>query len=568
MFKKFSLTTMLGVLLLTTACSSGVISSVPPMTLEEVAGKRLAQMSTDEKEGLIYQYVSDRVTVDKARLINIEPKDLTRINSLLDSVSSNLRGVSNSSISDKYSNYLLMEFARTPYEWKQTKVDSVGFDPAARLYFVDVTYSTTDTYKNVIPSSKIPTGSPDENVLKQKRYSDYIEYLESKKAGDLVRQASLLQAFEKAWGSIDSVLEEQLGVSLLDRTKKFSQVSGGLGKLTYSGLIQESKLSGGATMTFRYIFKYKYNLGEETDLELLSLYLKSYELANSADVLASPTGVVSGIEVLKPFIDKLFISYHKAVEEANNIGLNSLFFSYGGVDKYYSDLNKYTYNSLGGYNFEIIERSGTNVTAKVNRINQIRAKGADMSLPTYDETLIYNLVLDKDDKIKIRSVNLVKSSLVGEPLSVIKNVSGVSDLIQYSGESFTTSNKTKVEEALKNFSTVVFNSKVDTPEFTNTVDIGVSDVTLKKISDIVTAVPNAKHKVNYIVSWDTKTNVYVSVTLREIFEMGEGNLDTESVVDLVNRNNEWKVVNYTRTLNIKTASSVLSTKNALSENIR
>src|SRR5690606_33749493 len=127
-------------------------------------------------------------------------------------------------------------------------------------------------------------------------------------------------------------------------------------------------------------------------------------------------------------------------------------------------------------------------------------------------------------------------------------------------------NKDAVEEVLKKFMGVVFSAKVDTPEFAEVVDVGVSGATLQKMTDYITAIPNAKRKVNYLVSWDTRPNVLVSVTMREIFETDEGTFDTESVVDLANRNGEWKVVNYTRTINIKTSGTVLDTKNAFSEN--
>jgi hypothetical protein len=567
MIRKLALGSMSGLLLVLSACTPNDIQDVPPLTLEEVAGKRLAQMTNDEKEGLIYQFVSDRITVDKEKLISIEKEDVGKITELLTKVNNTLKGGDEKALKDEYANYLLMEFARTPYEWKQSKVDAVGFDPAARLYFVDVTYSTTSTFKKAVPASKIANGSPDEEVLKEQRYADYLAYLTKKQNGEDAN--ALLKAFEKSWGSLANIMQEQQGVSLLDRTRLEGQSTGGLGKLTYTGLIQDSKMNSGATMTFRYVFKYNFNLGEETDLEVDSLYLKDYQLGNPESIIGSLTQAdTNGVEVLKPFIDKLAISYHKAVAESNDTGLHSLFYDYAGVDKYYDDINKYTYNYIGGYNFEILQRTGTNVVIKVNRINKIRAKGAEMSLPTYDETLIYNLVLGKDDKIKIRSVNLLKSTLVGEPISVIKNVNGISDLIQYSGDSFTAENKEKVEKALKDFSTVVFNGKVDDAGFTDIVDIGVSEVALKKISDIVVAVPDADRKVTYIVSWDTKTNVYVSLTIREIFEKGKQNLDTEAVVDLVNRNGEWKVVNYTRTMNIKSSGVKLDAKNALTEDIR
>lgn len=560
---------LVSVVLISGCSTASDISVVPPMTLEEVAGKRLAQMSNDEKEGLIYQYVSDRIIVDKDRLIEVSAKDKTAITGIISDVSLNLQGKNKDALDPNHANYLLTEFARTPYEWKQSSVDIVGFDPAARLYFVDVTYSTTNSFKSIIPSSKLPNGATDSDSLKQKRYKDYIAYLTYKSRGMDTQASDSLAAFEKAWGTVDSVMMEQQGTSLLDRTKSYNQDSGGLGKLTYSGLVEDSAFNQGADLTVRYVLKYKFNLGEETDLQVESLYLKNYKLKSADNLLqANQTSQTVGVEVLKPFVDKLIISYHKAFEESNYNGLFSLFDDFSGVDKYYEDINLYTYNSIGGYNYRILSRNGKNLKVQVTRVNNIRAKGAEMSLPTYNEKLIYNLVLTNEDKLKVKSVYLVESELVGEPISVIKNVSGISDLIQYSGDSFTDGNKAKVEQTLKDFASVVFSGKVDTPEFSSAVDVGVSQVTLKKMTDVITAIPDSNRKTNYLVSWDTKTNVYVSVTMREIFETSEGNYDTESVVDLVNRAGEWKVVNYTRTLSVKTGAITSNPKNVLSEDTK
>lgn len=559
---------ILGVMFLLTACGRNKVEDIPPLTLEEVAGKRLAQLSLEEKEGLIYRYVSDTLRVNEDNLIAIEQKDLYNINNLLREVSNTLRGSEDKAIPDEFINYLLLEFARTPYEWEQVEVKPIGMDPASRLYFVDVTYKNTNTFKTVIPSSKIPNGSPNEESLKQQRYRDYISYLSYKSRGNIEQANLLLQEFENRWGKVSDVFNEQQGVSLAERTFQLNQDSGGLGKLTYSGLVQDSRFNSKATMTMRYVFKYRYNLGEEKDMGVVAIYLKDYSLDNVDAILSRyNTPSALGVEVLKPFIDQVIISYHKAVEESNDRGLYSLYYDYSTVDKYYDDLTRYTYNMFGGYTFEVLERSGTNVAVKVDRIRKARAKGSDMSLPTYQETLIYNMVLDNDDKIRIRNVHLLKSSLIGEPVSLIKNVSGISETIQYSSQTFTKANREAVEEVLKKFMGVVFSAKVDTPEFAEVVDVGVSGATLQKMTDYITAIPNAKRKVNYLVSWDTRTNVFVSVTMREIFETDEGTFDTESVVDLANRNGKWKVVNYTRTINIKTSGTVLDTKNAFSENV-
>lgn len=563
MSKKIICLLLLGVSLTLTGCNTAIsVARTEPLSLEEVAGNRMAKMTADQKEGAIYKFISDRIIVDPANLMSIGSKDLSNINSLFSDVNQKLKGVDKECLSDEYANYLLMEFAKTPYEWQQTKVTPVGFDPAARLYFVDVTYNTTNTYKTAIPDSKIPNGATYEDTFKKKRYDDYVNYLNAKVRNDNKRINELRDKFVQTWGDVQTIREEQQGVSLLTRTKQKNQESGGLGKLTYSGLVADSKLSVNASMTVRYVLQYKYNLGQETDLTVNALYVKDYKLGNPDNILASyDSSNLEGIEVLKPFVDKVILSYNKAVEESSNNALYSLYANYGSIDKYYDDIYKYAYTSIGNYTYKILEKKGTNLVVQVDRVNQIRAKGANMSLPTYDETIIMNMVLTNDDSIQIKSVYPIKSELVGEPLSVIKNVTGISDLIQYSGVSFTESNKAKVEDVLKKFSKVVFSGTVDSAEFAEVTDVGISEMTLQKMVDTITTM-NANKKATYIISWDTKTNVYVSLRIREVFQTSGGNYDTEAIVDFVQRSGEWKVVNYTRTLNIKTSGGSVDSDSA------
>ena len=540
------------------------LSDIPSMTLDEVAGSRLVASTNQEVESEIYNYVSDRIVVDGSKLIKVSAKDEKNITSLLANINTQLSGKGGNVLTDEYANYLLLEFAKTPYEWIQSNKEIVGFDPAARLYFVDVTYTTTNTYKSVVPDSKIVNGDPDGDKLKQKRYADYMTMLTYKANGNTERYTQAYNTFVNRWGSIKDIFNEQQGVSLYERTAEKSSESGGIGKLTYSGLVSDNTLAKGAKMTVRYVLKYALNLGEETDLTVEALYLKNYSLNNYEQILKNYTlKDEAALEVLKPFIDQLILSYHKCVEESNHIGLFNLFNDYSTIDKYYDEIRDYTYNSIGGYTYKILERknNGKEVAVQVNRINQIRARGAEMSLPTYEETLVYNLVLGKNDKITIKDVYLLNSTLIGEPLSVIKNVTGISDQIQYSDVAFSAVNKEKVEELLKKFSQIVTNSDYTSSDFLSCVDLGISQNTLNRMVDTIKAItPNKKSM--YIISWNTKTNVYCSVTVREVFECGNGNFDTEAVIDMGNRNGVWKVVNYTRTLNIKTNSSIMDTSNA------
>lgn len=551
--------------------SSVNLNSISSMSMEEVAGSRLLASTSQSLESEIYNYVSDRIVVDGSKLIKVTAKDEKNITALLENINIQLSGKGGNVLTEEYANYLLLEFAKTPYEWLMSSKDIVGFDPAARLYFVDVTYTTTQTYKNVVPNSAIPLGHSDADRLRKKRYSDYISMLTYKHRGDAAKYNDSLWKFTNAWGNVQDIYDEQQGVSLYERTASRTGESGGIGRLTYSGLVRDNNFKDrGAKMTVRYILKYALNLGEESDLSVEALYVKNYAVNDVENLIKSYTlKDEAALEVLKPFIDKVLLGYNKCVEESNHVGLHQLFTDYSMIDKYYDEINNYTYNSIGSYQFDILERknNGKEVAVIVYRVNQIRARGANMSLPTYEERLIFNMQLGKDDTITISDVYLLDSKLIGEPLSVIRNVTGISDQIQYSDTAFASSNKAKVEELLKKFSDVVTNSDYKSDKFLSCVDIGVSQETLNRMADTIKAITPNK-KTMYIVNWDTKTNVYCSVTVREVFECNNGNFDTEAVIDMGNRNGEWKVVNYTRTLNIKTNSVVQDKTTAFYESTR
>ena len=68
-----------------TGCNTGSIniSEIPPLTLDEVAGRRLISTTNDEREAEMYNFVSDRIVVDKSKLIEVDATDRRNITSLV-----------------------------------------------------------------------------------------------------------------------------------------------------------------------------------------------------------------------------------------------------------------------------------------------------------------------------------------------------------------------------------------------------------------------------------------------------------------------------------------------------
>lgn len=559
---------------LLTGCGDVVkpmVMAAQPLTISEVAGSRLVASTASDAETDAYEYAGEHVVLDSESLLTVAGSDERNIRNLVQNITTQLAGAGGTTLSETQAGYLLTEFARSKYIWKQSDIDVVGYDPATRFYFVDVTYETTQMLKEVIPDSKIPNGSEDANKLRQKRYADYLTLLSLKNAAtmssrDMTEEYEAAYAsFVSAWGEIEEIFAEQQGVTLYERTLGLvsdSTTVTQIGRLTYSGMLRNKELNGAATMTVRYVLTYSLNLGEETGLSVVALYVKDYSVRNPELALSAYSVVdPAALSILKPVIDNTILSYQRCVEESNEVGLCSLFFDYGALDKYYDELRDLTYISSGGYTFEVIGRNNRHLFVKVTSSNQIRGRDSEMSLPTYEEVTVYDLYMGADDSLYVYSTALVSRKLVGEPASVIRNVSGISEKISYSAAAFSAENKVAVEQLLKDFSAVVANGDVSSDAFLRCVDLGVSSTTLTRMVDTILSItPN--RLVTYVVSWGTQTNVYCNVTVREVFECDNGAYDTQATISMCNGDNGWRVTGYSRSLSIKTALSNLDTSSA------
>ena len=195
----------IGVLIIVfTMSSCGVskdsIKSTEALTLEEVATNQKVVDTNDEKEGEIYQYVSNSLKIDTNNLVKVDNSDESNIDAVINGVNSALAtGDTTGVLNSSFANYMLFEMTKTPYAWGYAGKQVLGFDAATRLYFVDVTYKTTGTLKQVIPDSIICEGSPNRETLLKARYSDYIKGLEQND----------MSLFTQRWGDATEIIDAQ-----------------------------------------------------------------------------------------------------------------------------------------------------------------------------------------------------------------------------------------------------------------------------------------------------------------------------------------------------------------------
>jgi hypothetical protein len=641
------------------------MEALEPLTFEEIAAGNTD--SADTRENTVYQYITDTVTIDTSNLVSVTDAEKLDLQAGIEEVNTALISGDTTFVDAALLNYMLWEFAATPYNWEYSDYSIKGIDAATRLYFVDVTYKTKKTEKEVIPDSLIVRGAPDEETLKAKRYSDYITWLQSEtqETDGLTAWQRLVQSewatadalsvfafglnydnvldgytvdakhtnkheiskqeidavygnsyvdsegniiasdnytFEDRWGSLDDIFATQSGVTMVDRLvertkntstniedaieipdetaeneqndeivtnvleKSNNNNVDDIGVYTYSGLTEVAK-NYGATMTFRLVFKYAYSIGSDNAMALQSMYLYDYKLDDTNDLIESyTTETIQNGDVLLPYIQTAIKSYRKAVEESNHQGLYNLFVTYDKYDTYFADLIEYSYVSNGGMTIDLIGRKGDEVAMVVTQRTKKRAKGTNMSMPTYQEQVLMKVKLCTDDTIRIVSLTTLDSTLIGEPLSIIRNVTGVTEQIAYDSTAFSKANQHAVEQTIAEFEKIQI--EYAAPDLKSTdydiIDLGMSTAEKTNMLKYFETVNNIKASQGavWLTSYVTKSNVYCSVNVREVFVGETTNLDSEATIGLLNRNGTWKVISYCRTMAVRTATQGLD---ALSE---
>lgn len=713
---------------------SADFKDVQALSFEEIASNAVVRKYDEPNQ--VFDYVNDNLMVDMSELVRLDAtNDKEEIDSIVDLITQINHGLAYGEcpkgIDENFMNYMLLKFSNTPYTWEMSNetntdnendvnlsdedkeriekekaaqqsavnVDGItiyGMDAQTRMYFVDVTYKTTDRTKEIIPDSLIVRGSSDEEALKKARFSDYMMWLESntrfKETGtwqdtpwcnyieqqtrDIEAFAALIEAkkpkavmrgyeqdvldennvesleelktdeelnreivndlYDKAtltytsgdgmtykmpsfwdkWGAEQDIFDTQGNITLLERAARFglgdtvikenanAEVDGlltsgntstasttpaatpiegddaGLGDLfaedttssttsatradatmkqgdigvtTYTGLT-EVAADHGATMTFRFTLKDTYSLGLDTAMTVQSMYLYNYKMDDAQDLLTQyTTEEIENADVLSPHIERVLTSYRKAVPEWNHRGLYSLFVDYGKYDTYMEDFCSYAYNSSGKYNFNIIGRKGSEFAIELNARNKERAKGTYMTMPEYDERWLIKVKLCEDDVLRIVSITPIRAVLRSEPLSVIKNVSGISNKITYNSGDFSVANQRAVEAALMTFTKAQLEYNPETKDVWDAIDISTSESNKSEIFELFNATKQfeANKATVWLTSYESKSNMYVTVKLRELFEGSASAWDTESTVSLFCRNNAWKVISYDRTLAVK-----------------
>lgn len=438
----------------------------------------------------------------------------------------------------------------------------------------------------------------------------YKEYLHTE-SGRPLTDAQILALGERSkydsWASFSKFLsskgfsEEQLRSVALGGeyaiARKYLQTPD-IGMYTYSGIATQNSLvltpGTHANMTFRFIFDFDYDLTSTTSVKTSSVYLHSYSLPTTEDITDKKGNFdlskkftieqdkVANIAIIQPYLDRLIYSFQRCIEQENLIGLYKL---YGSIDtrddfttdivattsrfkdwdKYYSDGMRFCYTKFNAYDYKIVGWSNDTIQVEVTRSKKIRGKGTRMTFPSYNERVLIELAVEQDN-VYVKSETLIESQLTGEPLSMIRDVTGIADKIAFDSTAFSKASEAGIIQAIQNFSKFQLEYAQQyaatgvepTIEYSTdksgaiSFDIPKDNLALLKesmISAISTSSGASKaptEKIVYLRTWNHKSNVYCVVNLRETYMIdGVGKaISFESSITLANRNGVWVVLGY------------------------
>jgi hypothetical protein len=550
-----------------TGCGSSNSVSVKELesleASEQESTVKAVQLSTVDKESLIYEQVSDRSLLDLTTLAACDSSYVTAIEQFMNTVNDQVTGAvdtENGVISENLVNYMLFEMEKTPYYWCRTGMVIRGMDANSRNVVVDVTYSTnTGVAKPVKMDSFIIRGEDNYDTKMQVRNERWNNYLDTKydsKTGlisDDNSYQALYDEFVRNYGDVDDIMDAQENTSLAEKVFETGIVD------TYSCMTDMPyEQSTGGEMTFRYVLSPKYTLGINLGWECTHMYLTSYKLAaDPTEGMTVYTG--TDLDTVSDSLDDLMNSYYKAIEEDNHKGLYSLVADYQKYDKYFEDYFNYTYKKNNNYTISLFSVEGTTMTFGVTLSRKVRAKDSNMTLPLYTERYLYTAQLI-GDKLQITNETLLSSTIEGEPAITVEDAdtSGFSSSI-----TLTTADKQSIEKVISEFGVVQLSGKYTSDAFGKVVDTSLAS---NVIDEIETNMESGKgdKKVVWLNSYLQGTTNYASVLCKELTQLSDGSiLEREVTYELLYKGDQWYVSDYLVTSTNKLDTTELTTKNAL-----
>lgn len=516
------------------------------------------KMSYTEQQQMIYAQVSDRKLLDLSTLSPCTDNEIQQVTNYMNTVDNILIGQAEpneDTIDPCFTNYLLAQFEQTPYYWQRTRTIIRGVDDTSKAVIVDVTYNTIDFAKEVKDDSHITKGDPDYDRKMEVRYTRYINILDAlyrnNDVGKLSAEAALNE-FESVYGDIDDIYNEQRNLTLTEDIFETGN------QRTYTGLVNNSREDNTGTMTVRYVLVPKFVLGINLGIECKHMYVTDYRINNDFTEGLSTFNLDGYQEAANSVYAKLY-SFFTCIDESDYQGLYKLCDNFSSLDKYYADMFETTYSKHENITLSIFDITGTHITCAVKAPSRIRARGSNMTYPSYDDRYYFEIDL-VDDELKIKECILLSRTLTGEPdiITGEADLAGFVSLIELDNE-----DKLAIEKLLCDFGTLQLNSDSLSNAFSEVVDISIPQSDLSTLKSNMMSL-NGKQKSVFLVNYQQGTSNYASVKCREQYQQEDNSIiEAEVTYDFLFVGGQWKISGYTINGSGRLDTTNLSTVGAL-----
>ena len=504
----------------------------------EASVKENYSLSYTNEQQMIYQQVSDRTLLDLSGLSKCSEDELQQVVNYLNSVDNQLIGATASDdtvIDECFTSYLLAEFEKTPYYWQRTGAVIRGIDAESRSIVVDVTYKTIDFDKTVQLPSKIVKGSPEYDKKMEVRYERWINLLDEKYRGTnlAVDYEAEYNEFVSIYGEPEDILASQSKLTLTENIFETGN------QKTYQGLIDSTAESCGGTMTVRYVLVPHYVLGVNLGITCEHMYVLNYAI--DTDITSDMTLFTEeGYSTVTDSVYDLIYSYFQCIDENDFDGLYKLTTNFGNLDMYYQDLFDTTYMKHGNFTISLFDIVGTHITCGVTVSSKVRAKGSNMTYPSYTDRYYAEIEL-VDGMLKVDNFVLLSRSIEGEPAITADDVdmSGFTQSVD-----LTNDDRQSIEHLICNFGALQLLGDTTSDDFSNTVDISISEADLNVLKTAMTSLSGA-HKVVWLQNYRTGSTNYASVKCRELFQASDNSIvEASTVYDFIYKGGKWYIYGY------------------------
>lgn len=512
-------------------------------------------LSYTDEQNLIYAQVTDRTLLDLSSLEQCTEDELQQVVNYMNTVDQQLTGSTEPSddiIDKRFTDYLLSQFEKTPYYWQRSNMQVRGIDAESRSIIVDVTYDTIDYKKTVKKKSYIPRGIPDYDKLTQVRYEKYCNILTKKFLNGSGEWKAQLKKFEEVYGKIKDIYDSQSNYGLTENVYETGN------QKTYTGLVDSDAEKSGASMTVRYILVPNYVLGINLGLTCKHMYVTSYKL-NEDPTEGRELFKDEGYATVTDSVYALIYSYFNCIDESDYDGLYKLTNNFGDLDKYFEDMFDTTYTKHNNFTLSVFNIQGTKIECGVTSSIQTRAKGSDMTYPTYTDRDYITLEL-VDGELKITNDVLLNRTIEGEPAITTSDAdtSGFIASIDLDNE-----DRQSIEKLICSFGELQLNKETNTDAFGDVVDISMATSDLSQLQKNMTSL-TGKEKVVFLTNYQQGTQSYASVKCKELFQAKDNSIvEAETTYSFMKRGGKWYIYQYDINSTVKLDTTNLNTTGCL-----